>query len=237
MTEPAEPLNFDQAQSPQPSAGATCGHCQQTIADRYFEANGVVLCAVCKERLEAGWKGGSKAARFFKAGALGAGGGLLGALIWFAVSHFTGYELGLIAIVVGFLVGKGISIGSEYRGGRLYQVLAIVLTYLAIVSTYVPAFVEEFDKRALQDATAAVEAGNVAPEAAPRFLVYAVSAVVALAAPFLAGLENLMGLLIIAIALWEAWKLTAKRELTFNGPFDVATPTEPAAEPAVANVG
>lgn len=236
MTEPAGTLSFDQAQFTEPAASSTCGQCAQTIADRYFEANGVVLCTGCKERLEAGWKGGSKLARFGKAVALGAGGGLIGALIWFAIARFTGYELGLIAIVVGFLVGKGISVGSEYRGGRGYQILAVAITYLSIVSTYVPLFIEEFDEKAAREAQAAIEAGTTPAEPMPRALLYITSSVVAVAAPFLGGFENLMGILIIAIALWEAWKLTARRELTFSGPYDVAAP-EPAPAPEVANVG
>ena len=40
----------------------------------------------------------------------------------------------LIAIVVGLFVGRAVRWGSGGRGGRLYQGLAVVLTYLAIVS-------------------------------------------------------------------------------------------------------
>ena len=32
--------------------------------------------------------------------------------------------------------------------------------------------------------------------------------------PFLAGAENIIGLLIIAFALWEAWKFNARRGLS-----------------------
>jgi hypothetical protein len=49
-------------------------------------------------------------------------------------------------------------------------------------------------------------------------LVFALS----LAAPFLAGVENLIGLLIIGFALWEAWKLNARRPLQISGPYQIA---------------
>jgi Sec-independent protein secretion pathway component TatC len=43
----------------------------------------------------------------------------------------------------------------------------------------------------------------------------------AFASPFLAGFENIMGLIIIAIALYEAWKLN--KRVPVSGPFRMAT--------------
>ena len=65
-----------------------------------------------------------------------------GALLWAGVTHVTGYELGIVAIVVGFAVGVAVKLGSGGRGGLPYQLLAVALTYLAIVSTYVPALLD-----------------------------------------------------------------------------------------------
>ena len=45
--------------------------------------------------------------------------------------------------------------------------------------------------------------------------------VIAAALPFLAGFENIIGLLIIGFALWEAWKINRKVELAVVGPFQV----------------
>ena len=41
------------------------------------------------------------------------------------------------------MVGKSVFIGSRHRGGAFYQLLAMGLTYLAIVSTYVPFILDE----------------------------------------------------------------------------------------------
>jgi hypothetical protein len=49
-------------------------------------------------------------------------------------------------------------------------------------------------------------------------LVFAVS----LAAPFLAGLQNVIGLLIIGFALWEAWKINKRAKVSFAGPYSLA---------------
>ena len=75
--------------------------------------------------------------------AAGIGVGLAGTIVYWAILAATGYEFGLIAIVVGFAVGKAVHWGSRGRGGWAYQTLAIGLTYLAIVSAYVPMIVTE----------------------------------------------------------------------------------------------
>jgi hypothetical protein len=41
------------------------------------------------------------------------------------------------------------------------------------------------------------------------------------ALPFLAGFQNILGLIIIAIGLYEAWKLNQRAKLTVAGPFKV----------------
>ena len=48
----------------------------------------------------------------------------------------------LIAILVGWMVGRAVSVGSEHRGGWLYQVMAVGFTYMAISTSYIPQIVE-----------------------------------------------------------------------------------------------
>jgi hypothetical protein len=49
-----------------------------------------------------------------------------------------------------------------------------------------------------------------------------VAAVLALALPFLAGFKNIFGLVIIAIGLYEAWKINKRVKLDVTGPYHVA---------------
>jgi hypothetical protein len=42
-----------------------------------------------------------------------------------------------------------------------------------------------------------------------------------LALPFLAGFQNLMGIVIIGIGLYEAWKLNKRETLQITGPFEI----------------
>jgi hypothetical protein len=62
-------------------------------------------------------------------------------------------------------------------------------------------------------------------------LALAVIAGLAFAAPFLAGAENIIGILIILFALYEAWKLNRRQPFVVAGPFQV-TPVEDASAPA-----
>jgi hypothetical protein len=73
----------------------------------------------------------------------------LGAAIGCAIAYgafraYSDWDFSLIAILVGFAVGKAVFVGAERRGGRRYQVLAALLTYFAIAASYVPLAVKEF---------------------------------------------------------------------------------------------
>ena len=57
----------------------------------------------------------------------GLAGAALGAAIWAGVSHFLSIEFGLVAIVVGFLTGGGVSLGAQGAKGLPFQVLAAVI--------------------------------------------------------------------------------------------------------------
>jgi hypothetical protein len=140
MTQPDEAtdLQFDRADFSGTPAIPACAACQQPIVDRYFDVNGQMTCASCHETIAKAL--GSQPGRLAPFIALGAGlaGGLVGALLYYAVLAISGYEIGLIAIAVGLLVGRAVRWGSGGRGGRGYQVMAVAITYVAIVSTYVP---------------------------------------------------------------------------------------------------
>jgi hypothetical protein len=202
----------------------TCAVCNRPIADYYFEAGGKVLCPNCQQMIAASMTGGSGFLRFLKALALGAIGGLAGAALWYGVRRATGYEVGIIAIVVGFLVGGAVRKGSGNRGGVGYQILAVLLTYVAVSLNYLPDVYKVFSEK---------DGGDM-----PAAVVFVIAAVVSLGAPFLMGVSNIIGLVIIGFALWEAWKINKHRPVVFNGPYRVA-PTggmQPAGAPMYAQM-
>jgi hypothetical protein len=254
------PLQFDHAESgdAKPST-PTCSVCKAEIRDAYFSAGGEVFCRKCRTDIIVRQTGGSGSKRFARSLGLGVLAAAVGAALYYAVLAITGYEIGLIAIIVGFLVGAAVRKGSQGRGGWVYQTLAIALTYSAIVVTYIPFIVKEFrgptasasvvDSLVTTQAKVATRSDSVAPSGgqgqgagnrkpAPGraadinpvvalVVGFALLFLLAAAAPILAGFSNVIGILIIGFALFEAWKLNKRVRLTFTGPHRVG-----AAQPA-----
>lgn len=137
---------------------------------------------------------GTLSQRLFGSVFFGVVAGALGWLIYFGVVKMTGYEVGLIAILVGWLVGAGVRIGSRAVGGLGYQLLAVGITYLSIAFTYAPLYAQEL----------AADGGAEGP------LLWIVAMIVSLAAPFLSGFENIIGIAIMGFGLWQAWAMNRK---------------------------
>jgi hypothetical protein len=224
-------LQFD-APADGPAGPPVCAECGGAIADSYYEVNGHVVCASCKAKFESRRSGGSAAARLGRATLFGFGAAIAGAGLYYAILALTGYEIDLVAVAVGWLVGRAVHVGSGGRGGWGYQTLAVGLTYLAIVSTYIPFLATEFSERqpaAEASAPAAPEAAPAAadvpaPEAGSLLMALGALVLIAVAAPFLAGMENVIGVLIIGFALYQAWKMNARVTLVFNGPYAIGAP-------------
>jgi hypothetical protein len=146
--EPAEPLQFDQAEFETPAADRpTCAVCHQPIAEEYYEINGKVMCPNCRHGVEAAFRGGSGLARFVKATIFGTAAALVGSVIYYAFIKATNANWALISILVGFMIGSAVRKGTGNRGGRVYQLLAVFLTYSSIVAMHLPFLVEAFQKR------------------------------------------------------------------------------------------
>jgi hypothetical protein len=265
-----ETLQFDVAEHASPDGGGpahdagACTQCGGAIASSYYQLNGLVICPRCRGGLDSA--DGSRARRILAAAGLGMLAALGGSLVYFAIAALTGYEFGLVAIAVGYVVGKAVYKGSRGRGGWAYQTLAIVLTYFAIVSTYVPLAMREFranpaqadslrialrasdtvaadsldddddemdDSTAVADSALAVtQAGSPANKSAHTtkpiklgagMVLLGIVALLAFAAiaPILAGFSNIIGLVIIFFAVFQAWSLNRRVPLEITGPYRV----------------
>jgi hypothetical protein len=160
-------LRFDRAEFAGGNEPARCAACNEPLADSYFDVNGAMTCASCRAGLEAASSLGSPATRFMRSLAAGVGAAAVGAGIYYGVRALTGgYEFGLIAILVGLMVGGAVRWGSHARGGWFYQALAIGLTYLSVVSTYAPFVVEAFSELDEETPAATAEAATTVPAAA-----------------------------------------------------------------------
>ncbi|MBI1354650.1 MAG: hypothetical protein GC160_09910 [Acidobacteria bacterium] len=287
--EPPAPLAFDRPAFHQQAAPEfACALCGAGLTGQYYQANGAPVCSDCrwKAEHESGPPQAGRVGRFGKAALYGLGAAAAGTLVYFLVLWGTGYEIGLIAILVGWMVGKAVFSGSGGVGGRAYQLLAMGLTYVSICASYAPMVVQGLREAQAAETTAGAGAPegadaaqgsssvtrsgstesfvrmapNGEPDSQPltqeemqaalplpddpeqmqpgqtykvdlasseeelspalSLVVFTVVvAVIALAAPFLGGLENIFGLFIIAFGLFEAWKHAARPAILFEGPF------------------
>lgn len=244
----ANELQFNEAEYAAPSLGEpTCVACGQAIPDHYFQVNGVVLCEPCSTTVRSQLTGGASLPRFFRAGLYGFGAAVAGFAIYFGVLKLTGWEIGLISILVGYMVGMAVNKGSAGRGGALYQLMAVGFTYLAISVSYSALVIPEMIDKLKADKAAAAQPGNAknvgAKEAAhdepageavrqktltPFDVFVGIVSLFALmlALPVIVGFSQPIGLLIVAFALWEAYKLNRKASFVITGPHNVGRAPE-----------
>ena len=232
---PAADLQFERAEFVSAQPDLRCTSCQSHISDSYYHVSGAVTCPACAEHrrfFQATPEGGGT---FLRAALFGFGAAVLGSVIYALVS-LTGFQFSIVAILVGILVGKAIRHVTQGRSSRRYQVLAVVLTYGAITTSYVPGIIAE----AIQKEKAAKSSQSPAPTPAPaaahkpfslaRFAGgLAVLIGITFALPFLVLLSSpasgLINLVIIGIGLMQAWRLTKPDQAPIAGPFSVAQPS------------
>jgi hypothetical protein len=231
-------MQFDKVELAAPGEARACRSCKRPIGDAYFEIAHNIICDSCAAALSGSKHGRGSLAR---ACLFGAGAALLGTIAWYAITKISGYQIGLVAIVVGLFVGRAVRKGGGGLGGWRYQALAMVLTYVSITASYVPLIIAESrDARAHRSAARAsapgaeatapiadqADRGSTTTDASPArskpgagdvILATALLLGLAFVSPFLAGAGNFMGLIIIGIALYEAWK--TNRRVPLSGPF------------------
>jgi hypothetical protein len=209
--------------------------CKQPIVNTYYHAQGATVCELCAQRIQSGQQAPPPLS-LARAVLYGAGAALAGCIIYALVAILFKLEIGLIAILVGVMVGKAIRHASNGMGGRPQQILAVLLTYFAITTSYLVVFVynQVSNPAAVQQRAAAKNGGAVAtaPVEASKPPSFGVAVMmlllIAAAAPFLAltqGVSALISLFIIFIGLQRAWKLTGRSEILVMGPYEV-TPAQ-----------
>jgi hypothetical protein len=225
---PAEALQFHRAEPISDSSAQRCIACQAPIAQTYFHASGRVICPQCAERIQQGQQA-PPAYSFPRALLFGGGAALAGCAIYATVAIATGMEIGLIAILVGVMVGKSIRRASGGFGGRPQQILAVALTYFSITTSYIPVIIWDVVHKSKIEASATANGGASSqpssdqPMSPGKAVLYLLG--VCAVAPFLSltdGFSGIISLFIIFIGLRQAWKLTRRSEILLMGPYRVA---------------
>lgn len=203
-------LQFDQVQR---TAGSSCTSCQGALLGSYFQANGHTLCATCADNLRnifADKTGGF--GRLVKATALGIGGGLAGGAVYTAVLAIAQINAALVTILIGWLAGKGVSKGCGGRGGVGYQILAVLITYLAI----------GFSATLAEVLTSDVAQGSF-------FSAAFICIFGAIAGGFLMATTSILGGIITFFGLLQAWQSNKAVQVEVTGPHALATVVPPPA--------
>ena len=202
-------LRFDRAipitgaAGPGGEASVKCSVCHRAITASYHTVNGAPACESCRTILAAVSAPVREPLPIAKALLLGFGAALVGAVIYWAVIRFFSLEIGIVALLNGWMVGRAMRIGTGGRGGRMLQVAAALLTYLSVGMAYVPL--------ALQ---AGASIGLSTLLSAALLPVYVI----------LRSLPGgLISALIIGFGMMQAWQLTGTPALDIQGPFRVGS--------------
>jgi hypothetical protein len=220
---PVESLQFRRAEhAPDPAVGPACAACKQPTGRQYFQANGVTLCERCSAALRSTQQN-VPPKTLLKAFLYGLGAAIAGSILYATVAIVTGLELALISILIGYMVGRAIRYASP--GGRPLQIMAVVLTYLSISTSYVPVAIYHVVKKnpALVEAVRPTQPKptGMLPATGSMTPLILVLLKLAVAAPFMTvnGTGGFLTLLILFFGLQRAWRLTARPDITISGPF------------------
>jgi hypothetical protein len=130
-----------------------------------YDINGQTFCARCRATLETHAETPRGVAPFAVASLFGIGAGIAGAIIYFAVMKILHLEIGIVAILIGYMVGYSVRRGVKGRGGLRYQILAAALTYASVAFAYAPIAVQGAIEADREKQQAQTTAGNAAPTA------------------------------------------------------------------------
>jgi hypothetical protein len=251
-----EDLQFDRVASESSSAvhpdkvAATCAICRTAIVTEYFDINGSILCDRCRIVAESTAEIPRGIVPLAMAALYGLGAGILGAAVYYAVIAITHLEIGLVAILIGYMVGYAVHAGARGRGARRFQVLAVALTYGAIALAYAPMVFKqagEIDRGAesaqapsttrSDETTAATDnaaAATSRPNAPRALLAVVMLGALVAALPVLVVFgsfpSGLISAFIMFIGMRQAWRMTAAPRLLVLGPYRVGA--APATTPA-----
>jgi len=226
-----------------PSA-ASCTACQKSIDTEYYSVNDHAVCGTCREAIEAAAQTPRGAWAFIRAGLFGLGAGIVGAAIYYAVIALANLEIGIVAILIGYMVGYAVRRGAGSRGGRRFQVLAVALTYGAVALAYTPVIIKAALDGEKTDTASAISK-NVGATAAPTLgdqtneerpakggligLLLALGFIAALPVLMVIGTlpSGLISAAIIFFGMRQAWVMTGAPSLRISGPYRVGSDPAP----------
>jgi len=247
-------LQFDRvvtestASAPPSKLAVTCAACQTSIETEYYDVNGNIFCSRCRTAVESAAETPRGIVPVIVSGVFGLGAGVIGAIIYYAVMAIAHLEIGIVAILIGYMVGYAVRKGARGRGGRRFQVLAVALTYASVALAYTPIVVKQAIDANRQKASASTtirnsndvattdrsRAATTKPSAGGFLLGFVFLSAFIAALPVLVVVgsfpSGLISAFIIFIGMKQAWRMTGAPWLQILGPYRVGA--APASAPA-----
>lgn len=185
-----------------------CSNCQKSIpaTEAYcFQGKNnedVYFCAECKQEIDTALQQETENPNYFGAIILGLIAGAIGALVWYFIEILTGYQIGYVALGLGYLVAWAVILGSGKKRGISLQIISSVIALLAVLSASYLSFMHFFNDY-LQEELATAAGGQSIPYIwlSP------------LNKDLLQALISPMGLVIWGLALYIAFRTPQARKL------------------------
>jgi hypothetical protein len=228
-------LSFDRATplngAPAPDA---CAFCQTPITGEYYRVAGRMTCSPCAARAESLTPPNAHSA-FVRATLFGIGAAILVSIVYSLIKLHLSFNIGYFAIGVGWVIGKAMHLGAKGNGGRRYQIIAAILTYVAITMADVPSIIRGYNKShpTTQSQSASTNSSTPAQPSSSHLTFGGV--VVGVGALMLLGLSSpililfsspgwgLLNIFIILIGVQFAWRFTAPpKTAAVEGPYNNA---------------
>lgn len=148
------------------AASVVCKACGSTIRREYWHVNGDPACGLCADAARRDGAARPSAIVTLRAALFGLGAAIVGAIIYYAVIAITDFEIGIVAILTGFIVGWALHRGAGGRGSRPLQLLGVALVYLSIALAYTPLAIKGAMESSKSSSTASADSTGAVPSSA-----------------------------------------------------------------------
>ncbi len=149
-----------QANGPEYVAVECCKFCGKPVPGTYYRVDINLACTRCGKAVRR-----ERNVVFLRALTFGLVAAIAGCAIYSTIAIVTGWNLSVISLLVGLMIGKGMMAGSHGSGEPRYQVVAALLTYAAVSLATVPA---SLSYAVTQQVTAETEVRNVSQLSTPQ---------------------------------------------------------------------
>ena len=137
-----EPLSFETSAAP---GAAACSKCGTVLRGSYHMIGQSMACATCRYAAQSKQEGGASNG-VMRAIGYGLGVAAVGALVDYVLAKMTGYDMPIFVILVAYAAGLAVRKASGGAGGRKFQVIAMVMAYIAMGAAYMPLMVSAAGK-------------------------------------------------------------------------------------------